>query len=112
MRLTFLQEVPANRQFQLKFEDLVNQPEDTVGNLCQFLRLELHPDMLEPYKEKAQRMTDGVNAVSEMSGDLKFHLHERIEPGAAERWKQYHTVDFLGDLSSQLAASFGYELTA
>lgn len=110
--LTFLQEVPANRQFQLKFEDLVKFPEDTVSNLCQFLGVEFNPNMLDPYQEKAQRMTDGVNAVSEMSGDLKFHLHERIEPSAAERWKQYHTVNFLGDLSSQLATSLGYELTA
>lgn len=109
--LAFLAEIPANRQFRLKFEDLVNQPQESVEQLCNFLGLNLQPEMLEPYKDKSQRMTDGVNVVSEMSGDLKFHLHHRIEPDAADRWKQYHSVDFLGDLSCELAQSLGYEVT-
>ncbi len=61
------------------------------------------------YKDKKQRMTDGVEAVSKMSGDLKFHLHRTIEPEMAYRWKQYHTVDFLGEVTKELAVSFGYQ---
>jgi acyl carrier protein len=106
--LEFLKDIPSNRQSQVKFEDLVANPQITAESICKFLGLDFYPEMLEPYKEKNQRMTDGVYAVSRMSGDLKFHLHERIEPEAAYRWQKYYNVDFLSDMTWQLAESFGY----
>jgi acyl carrier protein len=106
--LEFLSQVPQQRQIQLKFEDLVTSPEPTLTGLCNFLNLDFHPDMLDPYKEKSQRMTDGGLTVARMSGDLKFHLHDRIEPDAATRWQKFHDVDFLGDMTWQLAETLGY----
>jgi hypothetical protein len=64
--------------------------------------------MLEPYKDKERRMTDGVENVANMSGDLKFYLHKDIETETAYRWQKYHTVDFLSDMSLELAKSLGY----
>jgi Sulfotransferase family len=107
--VNFLCQVPPERQHQVKFEDLVMTPRQTVDRLCQFLHLEFHPDMLEPYKEKTQRMTDGMQKISQTSGDLKFHLHDRIEPEAADRWQKFHAGDFLGEITWDLAASFGYD---
>ncbi len=106
----FLHTVPPERQFKLKFEDLVTQTQTVVTDMCNFIGVDFQVEMLEPYKEKKQRMTDGVEAVSKMSGDLKFHLHRTIEPEMAYRWKQYHTVDFLGEVTKELAASFGYQI--
>lgn len=108
--LDFLQHVPQQRQYRIQYEDLVENPQASVESICQFLGLEFHEDMLDPYKEKAQRMTDGVQVVSKMSGDLKFHLHGGIEADAAHRWKRYYTVDFLGDITRKLAESLGYNL--
>jgi hypothetical protein len=65
--------------------------------------------MLDPYKEKEQRMTDGVEIVSRFSGDLKFHLHQRIEPNAAFRWKQFHADEFLGDITRDISTLLGYK---
>ena len=65
--------------------------------------------MLNPYQDKHQRMTDGINNSSRMSGDLKFHLHRQIEPTIAYRWRKYHTADFLSCSTWKLAKSFGYE---
>ena len=93
----------------LQYEELVNHPATAVQSLCNFLCLDFYPDMLEPYKEKNQRMTDGVELASKMSGDLKFHLHEKIEPEAANRWKQYHTSNFLSEDTCHLATLLGYE---
>ena len=107
--IEFLQDVPAHRQFQVKFEDFVSQPEITVKRICDFLGVDYCPEMLEPYQEKSQRMTDGIKTVSKMSGDLKFHLHKRIEPYIADRWQQYYTVDFLGEVTWQVAESLGYK---
>jgi amino acid adenylation domain-containing protein/FkbH-like protein/non-ribosomal peptide synthase protein (TIGR01720 family)/FkbM family methyltransferase len=107
--LEFLQQVPQERQYQLKFEDIVSQPQTSVEGLCQFLGLEFHPDMLQPYKEKKQRMTDGIYAQSRMLGDVKFHEHQGINASTADSWKQYYTSDFLGDVTWRLAESLGYQ---
>ncbi|WP_193197381.1 non-ribosomal peptide synthetase [Nostoc sp. MG11] len=107
--LEFLQQVPQHRQYQVKFEDIVSQPKSSVEGLCQFLGLEFHPDMLQPYKEKKQRMTDGIYAQSRMVGDVKFHEHQGINASTADSWKQYYSSDFLGDVTWLLAESLGYQ---
>jgi len=107
--LDHLKPVPAHRQVRLRFEDVVKSPQSTINKICDFFGLEMHPDMLNPYQEKNQRMTDGVQVVSKMSGDLKFHLHSGIDSNMADRWKQYHTVDFLGDITWDMAKSLGYK---
>ncbi|GAX34041.1 non-ribosomal peptide synthetase [Nodularia sp. NIES-3585] len=106
--LEFLQQVPQERQYQVKFEDIVSQPQTSVEGLCQFLGLEFHPDMLQPYKEKKQRMTDGIYAQSRMVGDVKFHEHQGINPSTADSWKQDYNTDFLGDVTWRVAESLGY----
>lgn len=106
--LDHLKPVPALRQIRIRFEDVVKSPQLTIQKICTFLGLEMHPDMLNPYQEKNQRMTDGVQVVSKMSGDLKFHLHSGIDSSMADRWKQYHTVDFLGDITWDMAKFFGF----
>ena len=108
--LDLLARVPANRQIRIKYEDLVTQPNPTVERICQFLGLEVNSNMLDPYSDKQSRMTDGVETVSKMSGDLKFHLHKHIEPEMAYRWKQYYTPDFLSDVTKQMATDFGYTM--
>ncbi len=106
--LEFLKGVPLQRQYRLRFEDLVTYPEATMEGICDFLDIDFEAAMLEPYEEKQKRMTDGVRAVSKMSGDLKFHLHKGIDPDMAERWKHYYSDDFLGDMTWELAESMGY----
>ncbi len=105
---SFLRGIPENRSCQVKFEDLVQQPASTVDRLCHHLGIDFHREMLDPYKEKDMRMTDGVYAASRFSGDLKFHLHRRIEPEVASRWQQFHTEEFLSEITLELAATFGY----
>jgi acyl carrier protein len=106
--LEFFKDIPENRKLAIKFEDLVNDPEATIKNQCQFFGLEFEPKMLDIYKDKQERMTDGVYGVSEMSGDLKFHLHRGIESNVAQSWKQEQMTDYLGDLTWKLANSLGY----
>ena len=106
--LTFLQGVPAERQYRVNYENLVIDPRFTVEGICRFLGINFHPDMIEPYQNKKQRMADGLESASRMSGDLKFHLHSRIEPEAACRWQRYLSEDELGDETWELAEQLGY----
>ena len=65
--------------------------------------------MLQPYTDKNQRMTDGLYSVSRMIGDPKFHQHREIEAKVADSWKQNYAIDFLGDITWQVADLFGYK---
>ncbi|HEX8091267.1 MAG TPA: amino acid adenylation domain-containing protein, partial [Blastocatellia bacterium] len=107
--LEFLKQVPEHRQHRLKFEDLVGKPEESIRGVCDFLGLEPHPDMLRPYEDKHKKMTDGLYTESRMIGDVKFHTHSDIDAEAGRRWKDYNIVDDLGEVTWQLAESFGYE---
>ncbi len=108
--LDFLEQVPEERQHTVRFEDLLRDPEDVLLRICAFLGLEYHPDMAEPYKQKSERMTDGLHAESRMLGDVKFHEHKTVEQSVAESWRRHYTRDFLGGATWRLAARLGYDV--
>ncbi len=105
----FLKQVPQERQLTVKFEDLVRSPQTTVERICEFLRLDFHPAMIQPYQDKEQKMTDGVSSDSRMMGDMKFKTYSGIDPEVAEKWRKHYKTDFLGDVTWEVAKSFGYE---
>jgi len=103
--LTFLAEVPRERQLHLPFEELLADSEGAMRRLADFLGIEFHPTLLEPYS--GGRMTDGLHAETRMMGDPKFHQHRRIEPQVAEAWRREGELP-LGPLARQLAWQLGY----
>lgn len=109
--LDFLKQIPAGRQFQLRFEEMVSRPEAVMSEVCSHLDLPFAPEMLNPQGNKKQRMTDGIHEVSRMIGDPKFHQHKKIDADVAEQWKSAYDLDFLSDEASNLARLLGYEET-
>jgi hypothetical protein len=109
--MEFLRNIPAHRQYWLRFEELVKQPRLNMERVCESLNLDFHPGMLRPYGNSETRMTDGIypTSVSRMLGDVKFHEHADIDPKVAERWKDHYDSDFLGDITWRVAESLGYE---
>src|SRR6185295_8123080 len=107
--IEFLHRVPRERQHRVKFEDLLREPQPVMESLCRFLGLDLHPDMLQPYKGIERRMTDGIHAESRMLGDVKFHNYDRIDVRAGDRWKEGDAQRPLGEVTYELAAVLGYE---
>src|SRR6476659_1976175 len=107
--LEFLQDLPVGREHQLKFEDLVRRPRESLEQICKFLGVELHPDMLQPYKDGGQRMTDGIHTESRMLGDVKFHTYKGIEASVGERWKEHAGRNNLAEETQAVAALLGYE---
>jgi len=108
--LDFLERVPPERQHRVRFEDLVASPEEEMEKVAELLRLDLRPAMLDPYRDGARRMTDGIHAESRMLGDVKFHDHRTIDPSVAERWRERMDEAELGEPTRELAASLGYAL--
>jgi len=107
--LEFLKQIPQERQRWITFEDLVAKPEETAADICRFLHLEFHPEMIQPYKEKKKRMTDGMYSEAQMIGDPKFHRHKTINAAVADTWRQHYKQDFLGEPTLELAEIFGYK---
>lgn len=106
--LAFAQQVPPQRWLQVRYEDIVCDPEPSIRRICEFLGVPYDDRMVNPYEEMDQRMTDGVDTASKMSGDLKFHLHNAINPEAAVRWKQFYSEGILGDDTRRIAGALGY----
>lgn len=105
----FLQDISPQRQYRIKFEELVKQPTEILKELCEFLDLEFHPPMAQLGKDKDKLMTDGIHGLSRMLGDIKFHTHKEIDANIADRWKNDQAEDFLSDITWQTAHSLGYE---
>jgi len=99
----FLEEVPDSRQYRLTFEHLLLEPQGEMERLSAFLGVEFQPEMLEPYREKRQRMTEGLHPNSRMLGDVNFHLHRGIEQQVAQKWRASLGEDSLSDLTRALA---------
>ncbi len=105
-----LREVPAERQHQVRFEDLLREPESVLRGICAFLGLAYEPAMAEPYQAGSSRMTDGPHAESRMLGDVKFHEHSGVDVKVAERWREEIPESALGELTRRMAARLGYEM--
>ncbi len=108
--LQFLSQVPENRKYVLRYEDLLQHPEQEMRKLCQFLQVPFETAMLNPYE--GNRMTTGTRADAQMVGDYKFYLYRKIDPKAATRWKKFHCKDFLSPMTLELAQTFGYTVNA
>ena len=103
-----LAEVPSERQYRIAYEDLTLAPEANMRNLCEFLKIGFHPAMLAPWKNKKEKMTDGLHDESKMMGDPKFHTHKTIDSRVADRWRSEMKGSRLGDITRQLAEELGY----
>jgi thioesterase domain-containing protein len=105
--LDFLADVPRERWMKVRFEELVREPQPVLRGICDFLGVEYHPEMAEPYREGTARMVDGPHAVSRMLGDVKFLAHGRVDPAAAERWRETGKLP-LGAPARKVAEELGY----
>jgi hypothetical protein len=107
--LAFLANIPEQRQHRVRFEDLVSEPERIMRGICEFAGMEYQPEMIEPYREKKRRMSDGLHKESRMLGDVKFHEHAAIDAGVGQKWKKDAEVFALGDATWTVAEKLGYE---
>jgi hypothetical protein len=108
--MAFLAEIPHQRQRQVRYEDLVNHPQEMAIGLAHFLGLEPHPHLWQPYNHPEGRMTNGLYNTphSRMVGDVKFHQHQKIDPAIADAWRAANIPDFLSPMTWQVAQPLGY----
>ncbi len=106
--LEFLKDIPKSQQFQLRYEDLVQQPEQIIQALCAQTGLAFHPNLLTPYQNIEQKAIDGIHKASRSMSDSNLLKFKSINAKKSEEWKAVTKDNFLSDLSWQLAAKLGY----
>ncbi|MFZ1289535.1 MAG: amino acid adenylation domain-containing protein [Melioribacteraceae bacterium] len=106
--LNFLDEIPENRKVKVKFEDLVIDSTREMKKISNFLGIEFDEKLVNPYQGK--RMTDPTKENSQMVGDFKFYLRNKIDPKVSDRWKNYHKENFLSDKSIDISNKLGYDI--
>ncbi|MCB0749055.1 MAG: sulfotransferase, partial [Ignavibacteriae bacterium] len=107
--LNFLEEIPETRKIKISFEDLLLDSVKEMKKISNFLGIEYSEKLINPYDGK--RMTDPAKENSQMVGDFKFYLRNKIDTNAINRWKNYHRENFLSDNSMLIADKLGYSLS-
>lgn len=107
--IKFLENIPAERQCRVVFEDLVRGPRKIMEDVCETLKLELDEEVLTPYQNQETKMTDGPLPESKMLGDPKFHSYTNIDPDVADSWKDMERPIILADMTRRLAEDLGYQ---
>ncbi|HEV7518603.1 MAG TPA: sulfotransferase, partial [Thermoanaerobaculia bacterium] len=100
--------VSVERQYRLRFEELVRSPREELSRLSAFLGVPFAEGMLDPYADGSRKMTDGIHALSKMVGDVKFHEHRQVDAGTAESWRADYPEERLGEPTRELAGDLGY----
>jgi len=103
----FLQGIDPERQYLVRFEELVRYPRRVMSGLCAFLGVPFEEATLEPYQ--GNRMTDGLHAKTWGTGDPSFMSHDTIEPALGDTWQRVRLSRPLGPAAKRLAEEFSYD---
>jgi len=108
----FLKDIPKNRKVQIRYEDLVRDPETTMKALCSTIGLEYNVALINPYRDIENKMTDGIYQNSKPMGDIRLLEHGKIDPKLADAWKPVQQNNFLSNTTWNLAEDLGYDSSA
>ena len=106
--LNFLQDIPADRQHCIYFEELTSKPMAVMRELCSKFAWEFEDALVKPYSNTQQKMIDGVHHDSKMLGDLKFSTHKGISEKAALNWQRNYDPGLFFEECAEIASKFGY----
>lgn len=105
---TMLTAVDPERQFTLRYEDLLRDPIKQMYQVADFLAISYTDALVQPYN--GERMTDGVHAGSIPLGDMNFASHGALRPELADAWQTVQLPRALQTHTVELAQSLDYEL--
>lgn len=92
----FLAGVPGERQYRVRYEDLVADPTPALTAICELLGRPFDPRMADPYAGSKGRVARGA-------GDMQVNLLDRVQPRTAAE-----ALYPVGARCQELASAFGY----
>lgn len=105
---TFLEGIPTNQKFHIKYEDLVQRPEEILRKLYQQLGQPFHKNLLNSYEDIKQKGLQGIYEVSRSMSDSNMLKFKQINAAKATDWKGVFTNNFLSEQTIDLAKKLGY----
>ncbi|WP_254174385.1 type I polyketide synthase [Planktothrix pseudagardhii] len=105
--LDFLTKLEPERHHQIRYEELVQQPDKILSQLCDFLNINFDSALLQPYE--GHRMTEGIYESSLSISDPNFLKHSSIDSSLGDQWKTIQLPHDLGKETQQIAQQFNYE---
>lgn len=102
----FAGEVDSDRFLRVSFEDLVTEPEPTMRAIADFLGVDYHPNLIDPYNDLGSKMVDGLHPESTPMGDTRLLDRRHIDATVVDRWTAVDTG--LGEPTLRMAAQLGY----
>jgi hypothetical protein len=103
----YLQQHPKKLQMQLRYEELVTHPEQSIERICRFLEIPATDSMLQPCDRKAN---EGLHQASAPIGDPNFNKRNKIEPGLADWTQSLAHAHRLSSKTLKLAEELNYSL--
>ncbi|MFX0134328.1 MAG: sulfotransferase [Candidatus Hodarchaeota archaeon] len=102
--------LPSDKYYLLRHEDIVSAPEETTKKLCNFLKIDFEPEMLD-LKNFSNR-----SGTHKWEGNTAFDdIEENISIKSMNRWKnklRKHEILFVESIIEPfLMEKFGYELS-
>jgi hypothetical protein len=96
----------SDRYLELRYEDLIEEPEQVLRGVCEFVELDFHPAMLS-YYEQGDRVSEGT-------ADPERHPHLRLPPTKGLRdWRRDmrdEDVAVFSAVAGDVLAELGYQL--
>lgn len=108
-RLVDARQLLGKSAFELRYEDLVSNPEPVVNALCDFLQIDFDPGMLD--------YSDTPAPVGRMNDPVGIHRHTAPSPASLEKWKQLGSdpqlrelaLGYLDALGGPVITELGYD---
>ncbi len=108
-RIIAARELLGNAAFEIRYEDLVSSPEDSVRSLCDFLGIEFDIAMLDYSTTPAP--------VGSMNDPVGIHRHTKPSTTSLDKWKELggdtqlrsFAFGYLDDLGEQTIFGLGYD---
>lgn len=95
--------------FLVRFEDLVNKPEETIKSLCDFLEVEYSEKTLN-YNKRAEKF---FSKQTKHYSNKHFSTQKPLNKDISEKWKKNlstNQLDKIAFMTSSLANKFGYSI--
>jgi hypothetical protein len=96
----FLANVEAERRYALHYEDLVTQPQQEIGHLCDFLGIDVESSMFDPQANTPKGLEWGL-------GDESIRERAGIDARSVDRWRDELSPSSLDSETHALMARLG-----
>jgi len=105
----FFTTIEDHQKFQMNYEDLVTDPQRVMKDFCKKTGISFDENLVRPYQQIDQKMTDGIYGDSKPMGDINLLKHGKIKADLAKKSDAVVNDNFLSPTTWNTAEQLGYQ---